>query len=35
MDVDSERITSQDIIQIGMMDILVENDGKRPVVLNN
>jgi sugar/nucleoside kinase (ribokinase family) len=35
MDVDTERTTSQDIIQIGMMDIPVENDGNRPVVLND
>jgi hypothetical protein len=35
MDVDPERTTSQDIIQIGMMDVPVEKDSKRPVVLNN
>jgi hypothetical protein len=35
MDVDPERTTSQDIIQIGTMDIPVEKDSKRPVVLNN
>jgi hypothetical protein len=34
MHVDPEWNTSQDIIQIGTMDIPVENDGKRPVVLN-
>jgi hypothetical protein len=35
MDVNTERTTSQDIIQIGTMDIPVEKDSKRPVVLNN
>jgi hypothetical protein len=35
MHVDPERTTSQDIIQIGTMDIPVENDGKRPIVLND
>jgi hypothetical protein len=35
MDVNPERTTSQDIIQIGTMDIPVEKDSKRPVVLNN
>jgi hypothetical protein len=35
MDVDPERTTSQDIIQIGTMDVPVEKDSKRPVVLNN
>jgi hypothetical protein len=35
MDGDPERTTSQDIIQIGTMDVPVEKDSKRPVVLNN
>jgi hypothetical protein len=35
MDVDTERTTSQDIIQIGTMDVPVEKDSKRPVVLND
>jgi hypothetical protein len=35
IDVDTERTTRQDIIQIGTMDIPVEKDSKRPVVLNN
>jgi hypothetical protein len=35
MDVDPERTTSQDIIHIGTMDVPVEKDSKRPVVLNN
>jgi hypothetical protein len=35
MDVDPERTTSQDIIQIGTMDVPVEKDSKRPVLLNN
>jgi hypothetical protein len=35
MDVNLEMTTSQDIIQIGTMDIPVEKDSKRPVVLNN
>jgi hypothetical protein len=35
MDVDPERTTSQDIIKIGMMDVPIEKDGKRPVVLND
>jgi hypothetical protein len=35
MDVDTERTTSQDIIQIGTRDFLVEKDGKRLVVLND
>jgi hypothetical protein len=35
MDVDLERTTSQDIIQIGTMDVPVEKDGKRPVALND
>jgi hypothetical protein len=35
MDVDTERTTSQDIIQIGSMDVPVEKDSKRSVVLND
>jgi hypothetical protein len=35
MDVDPERTTSQDIIQIGTMVVPIEKDSKRPVVLNN
>jgi hypothetical protein len=35
MDVDTERTTSQDIIQIGTMDVPIERDSKRPVVLND
>jgi hypothetical protein len=35
MNVDLERTTSQDIIQIGTMDIPVEKDGKRLIVVNN
>jgi hypothetical protein len=35
MDVDTERTTSQDIIHIETMDVPVEKDSKRPVVLND
>jgi hypothetical protein len=35
MDIDLERTTSLDIIQIGMMNVPIEESGKRPVVLNN
>jgi hypothetical protein len=35
VDVDPERTTSQGIIQIGTMNVPVEKDSKRPVVLNN
>jgi hypothetical protein len=35
MDIDPERTTSLDIIQIGMMNIPIKESGKRPVVLNN
>jgi hypothetical protein len=35
MEVDPERTTSQDIIQIGSMDVSIREDGKRPIVLNN
>jgi hypothetical protein len=34
MDVDPERTTSQDIIQIGTMDVPIVKDGKRPAALN-
>jgi hypothetical protein len=35
MDIDPERTTSLDIIQIGTMNISVEESGKRPVVPSN
>jgi hypothetical protein len=35
MDIDPERTTGLDIIQIGTMNIPVEESGKRPVVPNN
>jgi hypothetical protein len=35
MDVDPERTTSQDIIQIRTMDVAVDKDKKRPTVLND
>jgi hypothetical protein len=35
MEVDPERTTSQDIIQIGSMDVLIGEDVKRPIVSNN
>jgi hypothetical protein len=35
MEVDPERTTSQDIIQIGSMDVHNGEDGKRPIVPNN
>jgi sugar/nucleoside kinase (ribokinase family) len=35
MEVDPERTTSQDIIQIGSMGVLIGEDGKRPIVTNN
>jgi hypothetical protein len=35
MEVDTERTTSQDIIQIGAMGVIVEKDSKRPIVLND
>jgi hypothetical protein len=35
MDIDPERTTSLDIIQIKMMNVPNEGSGKRPVVLNN
>jgi hypothetical protein len=35
MEVDPERTTCQDIIQIGSMDVSIGEDGKRPIVPNN
>jgi hypothetical protein len=35
MDIDPERTTSLDIIQIGMMNVPIEGSGKRLVVPNN
>jgi hypothetical protein len=35
MDIDPERTTNLDIIQIGTMDVPIEGSGKRPVVPNN
>jgi hypothetical protein len=35
MDIDPERTTNLDIIQIGTMNVPVEGSGKRPVVPNN
>jgi hypothetical protein len=35
MDIDPERTTGLDIIQIGTMNVPVEESGKRPVVPNN
>jgi hypothetical protein len=35
MEVDPERTTGQDIIQIGSMGVLIGEDGKRPIVANN
>jgi hypothetical protein len=35
MNIDPERTTSLDIIQIGTMNVPTEGSGKRPVVLNN
>jgi hypothetical protein len=35
MEVDPERTTGQDIIQIGLMDVPIGEDGKRPIVPNN
>jgi hypothetical protein len=35
MEVDPERTTSQDIIQIGSMDVPIGENGKRPIVSNN
>jgi hypothetical protein len=35
LEVDVERTTGQDIIQIGSMDVSIGEDGKRPIVPNN
>jgi hypothetical protein len=35
MEVDPERTTGQDIIQNGLMDVPIGEDGKRPIVPNN
>jgi hypothetical protein len=35
MDINPERTTSLDIIQIGTMDVPVEGGGERLIVLNN
>jgi hypothetical protein len=35
MDIDPERTTSLDIIQIGTMNVPIKGTGKRPVVPNN
>jgi hypothetical protein len=35
MDIDPERTTSLDIIQIGTMNVSVEESGKRPVAPSN
>ena len=35
MEVDSERTTGLDIIQVGTMDVPVKDGGKRPIVLDN
>jgi hypothetical protein len=35
MEFDPERTASQDIIQIGSMDVHIGEDGKRPIVSNN
>jgi hypothetical protein len=35
MEVDPERTTCQDIIQIGSMDVPIGEDGKRLIVPNN
>jgi hypothetical protein len=35
MNIDPERTTGLDIIQIGIMNVPVEGSGKRPVVPNN
>jgi hypothetical protein len=35
MDIDPERTTNLDIIQIGTMNVPVEGSGIRPVVLKN
>jgi hypothetical protein len=35
MDIDPERTTSLNIIQIGTMNVQIEGSGKRPAVPNN
>ena len=35
MDIDSERTTNQDVIQIGSMNVLVGEGGKGPIVFGN
>jgi hypothetical protein len=35
MEIDPERTTIQDIIQIGSMDVHIGGDGKRPIAPNN
>jgi hypothetical protein len=35
MDIDPERTTGLDIIQIGTLNVLVEENGKRSVVPSN
>jgi hypothetical protein len=35
MNIDLERTTSFDIIQIGTMDVPIEKSGKGPIVMNN
>jgi hypothetical protein len=35
MDINPERTTGLDIIQIGTMDVPIEKSGKGPIVLNN
>jgi hypothetical protein len=35
MEVDPERTTGHDIIQIGSMDVPIGEDGERPIVPNN
>jgi hypothetical protein len=35
MNVNLERTTSQDIIQIGSMNVPIKDNGKRPIVSNN
>jgi hypothetical protein len=35
MEVEPERTTNQDIIQIGSMDVPIREDGTRPILPNN
>ena len=35
MDIDSERTTGRDVIQIGTMNVPLEDGGKRPIVLDS